>query len=1245
MQSSRFGAQISSIAVAIGRRMRSVLRKQRPAPRGEPRVEGRFAAFVSYRHVEPDRGWAIWLQRSIETFRVPRPLATPPEGDRLGLVFRDEDELNAGSGLTPRIQAALKQANALLVVCSPRAIASDWVNDEVRFFRGLAGHGPILPLLVDGDPRSAFPQSLREDEVGVELPESDWPLAADVRPGREGISRRDLKRRELQRLLAPLIGVPFNDLVDRDNQRRIARLRWVVGAATATSLLVASLAIGLEVFRRDSQRHLAESFLETGERLSSERDLLAAKVAFAASLQAADTPRARERLLEAEAQGVALRWQLPGVAGTRFGVLAANRAMAYLGGAHGLVSAVDLHSGAFVWSRPMNTVSALAASSDERQLAAIDASGDVHWLDPRDGTEVRYSRAPRAAPPLAARFSIDGSAVLVLNSAGELVTHFYGNAAVQSCAQGVGLRGAALNPGANRALVAEQSGFARLYALDTCTELAHWKAHAGGVAAVAISEDGSTVATWGDGERSDQSVALWTADGQKLLRRLSAPRPITGHASIALGRGPLALAVSSSSDLLAWDRDSANPRIKESVTESPFVVFDQAGQRLWAFGRHGANAWAAPNWHRAAPITAGAGMGRSLAVAPIANEVYVLDWSDTVRVINAATGSLKRMLTVPRGTSRVTLSADESLLAACGERLAVIRSDTGAPAAAFGDVPLGERTTVGQCLAWHPERPRALLGRSEVQQQPAATGVETVELLKLPEVAAGFMFVQSASRRYVARLDPERILKVVDLVTSEVVLEQRTLTEPIAVTALAVSNSGRQVAVATPDAVEVWGLRPNGSLQLRYSDPFAAQNLGGSLAFSPDETRLAAGGRGAVTVWSLDAGEPQLEALLRPSGIGARRQDAAYFFEVAFMPDGHGIAFVDSDGWTHFADIGFSDLARTVRPGTVVVQAVASSPSGDAVYIATVANASNPASVSAFDPASGRRLATLVLAKGSGISAIAPSPTQKRLYVAQSTGQVTAWDWVPGTTRDFYSAAGSPQRIAVDANESLLAVAYVANPAATAPVAVDLVDIAKGQRVASAPVHSKDVQALSFASDGSILTASYDRTAKRWSPRLERELNEFAGHAGTVTSIFADGSRVYTASRDGFARIFDLAGQPLGQFVVDSTCEGDLKGERLVSWPTQAVLIGTGCGGRLRFQGSGSYKTEYSVIAHRPNSWMLFLELDLSGRWLISGAHRAEVRIWDLDVLQTLRRAEASAWVAKAKRGAGHEHIDADRLR
>src|SRR4051812_17055413 len=100
------------------------------------RETSRYAAFISYRHVEPDRGWALWLHRTLESYRTPRSLVREfGIRARVGRVFRDEDELSATSDLTREIEQALEQSQFLIVVCSRRTPESHWINEEVRRFR------------------------------------------------------------------------------------------------------------------------------------------------------------------------------------------------------------------------------------------------------------------------------------------------------------------------------------------------------------------------------------------------------------------------------------------------------------------------------------------------------------------------------------------------------------------------------------------------------------------------------------------------------------------------------------------------------------------------------------------------------------------------------------------------------------------------------------------------------------------------------------------------------------------------------------------------------------------------------------------------------------------------------------------------------------------------------------------------------------------------------------------------------
>lgn len=156
----------------------------------------RYDAFISYRHVEPDRSWAKWLHGALETYRVPRQLVAEGYPKRLTRVFRDEEELPANADLSSQITAALDESRFLIVVCSPRAVESRWVNAEVEHFRKLGRHDRILALLIEGEPAASFPKALVEIRSSVvdaasdgttstrEVIEDVEPLAADVRPER-----------------------------------------------------------------------------------------------------------------------------------------------------------------------------------------------------------------------------------------------------------------------------------------------------------------------------------------------------------------------------------------------------------------------------------------------------------------------------------------------------------------------------------------------------------------------------------------------------------------------------------------------------------------------------------------------------------------------------------------------------------------------------------------------------------------------------------------------------------------------------------------------------------------------------------------------------------------------------------------------------------------------------------------------------------------------------------------------------
>ena len=190
----------------------------------------KYWSFVSYSHA--DSRAAAQIGRWLESFRLPARLSSEPLPKKLAPIFRDRDELSGSSDLGAVIRQALADSRTLIVVCSPAAARSTWVNEEIHTFRALHGAGSIFPILVAGDLATALPDALVHDRDGAELPE---PLAIDMRPSASDRSNAKL------RLIAAILKIDFDVL----RQRAKARANRQRALAASFAALVAAAIVAL----------------------------------------------------------------------------------------------------------------------------------------------------------------------------------------------------------------------------------------------------------------------------------------------------------------------------------------------------------------------------------------------------------------------------------------------------------------------------------------------------------------------------------------------------------------------------------------------------------------------------------------------------------------------------------------------------------------------------------------------------------------------------------------------------------------------------------------------------------------------------------------------------------------------------------------------------------------------------------------------------------------------------------------
>ncbi len=295
----------------------------------QPAVPTReYLAFISYRHADnkqQGRQWATWLHQALETYEVPADLVGKPNSrgeiipERIYPIFRDEDELPAHANLANSITDALTNSRLLVVLCSPNAVASTYVADEIQYFKKLGHSDRIIAAMIDGEPNASWDVAKQEsgvsasaecfplplqfivNEQGELTDQRAEPIAADFRVNIHGqmhqgwtnaealrqhlkssssLSESEIKtivasyQQQLQlmllKIIAGVLGVPLGELTKRDQayqleqqRKRTKRLRQWLSAVG----VLAVMAVGASVYAWQqrseaiAQRDKAEALL------------------------------------------------------------------------------------------------------------------------------------------------------------------------------------------------------------------------------------------------------------------------------------------------------------------------------------------------------------------------------------------------------------------------------------------------------------------------------------------------------------------------------------------------------------------------------------------------------------------------------------------------------------------------------------------------------------------------------------------------------------------------------------------------------------------------------------------------------------------------------------------------------------------------------------------------------------------------------------------------------------------------
>lgn len=252
-----------------------------------------YDAFISYSHSEPDAFIAQKIHFMMEHYRVPGKIQELSGKKKIERVFRDREELPLSSNLDQNIRTALEHSEYLILICSPRAARSRWVQREVEVFLQTHTKDKVLTLLAEGEPEEVFPEELCYEEECTIQPDGTEkvlrtkiePMAADIR----GKDRKEIEKKlkgEFLRLLAPMLSCTYDMLKQRHREYKLRKM--VAAAATIVCLAVsftvyafyqaAAIDEQYQESRRNQARYLSRisgELLEEGDRTGALKTALA----------------------------------------------------------------------------------------------------------------------------------------------------------------------------------------------------------------------------------------------------------------------------------------------------------------------------------------------------------------------------------------------------------------------------------------------------------------------------------------------------------------------------------------------------------------------------------------------------------------------------------------------------------------------------------------------------------------------------------------------------------------------------------------------------------------------------------------------------------------------------------------------------------------------------------------------------------------------------------------------------------
>ena len=563
----------------------------------------KYKAFISYSH--RDEKWGQWLHRGIERYRVPKAIIGRdtlygPVPRRLFPVFRDREELPTAADLSEVISKGLRDSSHLIVICSPHAAKSQWVNEEVLTFKKLGKQNRIVCLIVDGEPNvlnkpelgleECFPPALKvvADEDGNLTDIEAEPIAADARPDKDG------KANSMMKVLSGLLGVGFDEIKQRDLARK-HRQAAILGIGSAVLAGVMGL---LTVWAVINKNEAVAAKDEAEERLYRSQILQAANFA-----EEKNYGLATRALLEAPARFRNFEWG--------YLLRKANPQLTVLeGDVQNIYSLAVNPDGTRLATGSEDTIARIWDAQSGRLLERLE--GHVGVIESvaysPDGRQIATGSGDRTVRIWDAQ---SGEALLVLEGHDDEV------------------RSVAYNSDGGRLVSSSIDRTARVWDAQDGKQMVLLEGHIDFLESAIFSRDDKKIVT----ATENQTVRVWEAGSGKLLKNLGEYlQPIASAVDALEGKTPSTPSLDGEEDpqeVVLEEFDAVIESVATSARGSRVVtVFEDGSARIWT-----------ARDEQARPVLEGhSGMVYSVATSPDGKRIVTGSNDRTARFWDALTG-------------------------------------------------------------------------------------------------------------------------------------------------------------------------------------------------------------------------------------------------------------------------------------------------------------------------------------------------------------------------------------------------------------------------------------------------------------------------------------------------------------------------------------------------------------------------------------------------------------------------------